>query len=387
LWYKAPEKLLYRYKIKGHDLDWNYAQKSLTATYSGLPPGKYTFIVQVTNEQAKWNENQSAKFHFIIEPPFWQKWWFISSMIIIVILGIYLFFRVRLANLRKAKEKLELQVKRRTAEILMQKQEIEKQKNLIERKNKDITDSILYASRIQTAVLPPDNYIAETIPEHFILFKPRDIVSGDYYWMTKKNDEVVIAVADCTGHGVPGAFMSMLGVAFLNEIVNRTENLTASGILNDLRNHVKKSLRQTGKQTENKDGMDIALCILNQKKKCVQYAGAYNPLFLLRKGELTQIKADRMPIGIYLKEKESFTNHILELEDSDVLYMFSDGYIDQFGGNNGKKFMTKNFKELLLKIYDKPMGEQKEILNETLESWKGELDQVDDILVMGFKLS
>ncbi|RLD70598.1 MAG: hypothetical protein DRJ10_20210, partial [Bacteroidetes bacterium] len=275
LWYKAPEKLLYRYKIEGHDLDWNYAQKSLTATYSGLPPGEYTFVVQVTNEQSKWNENQSAKFYFVIEPPFWQKWWFISSVIIILVLGIYLFFRVRLANLRKAKENLELQVKKRTAEILMQKHEIEKQKDVIEQKNKNITDSILYASRIQTAILPPDEMITEAIPEHFILFKPRDIVSGDYYWMTKSGDETVIAVADCTGHGVPGAFMSMLGVAFLNEIVNRTEDLTASGILNDLRSHVKRSLRQTGKQEENKDGMDIALCILNQKKKSVQYAGAY----------------------------------------------------------------------------------------------------------------
>ena len=386
LWYKAPEKLLYRYKIEGHDLDWNYAQKSLTATYSGLPPGEYTFIVQVTNEQTKWNENQSAKFYFAIEPPFWQEWWFIGGLIIIVILGIYLFFRVRLANLRKAKEKLELQVKRRTAEISMQKQEIEQQKDVIERKNKDITDSILYASRIQTAILPPDDYIAEALPEHFILFKPRDIVSGDYYWMTKKGDEIVIAIADCTGHGVPGAFMSMLGVAFLNEIVNRTEELTASGILNDLRDHVKRSLRQTGKKEENKDGMDIALCILNQKRKCLQYAGAYNPLLLIRKGELIQIKADRMPIGIYLKEKKSFTNHILELEDTDVLYMFSDGYIDQFGGDNGKKFLAKHFKELLIEIYDKPMSDQKNILNETLEIWSGDLDQVDDILVMGFKL-
>ncbi len=387
LWYKAPEKLLYRYKIKGHDLDWNYVQKSLTATYSGLPPGKYTFMVQVTNTPSEWDKNQTATFYFVIEPPFWQKWWFIGGSIIIIVLGIYLFFRLRLSNLRKAKEKLELQVEKRTAEISMQKNEIEQQKNVIEHKNKNITDSILYASRIQNAVLPPDEYIAETLPEHFILFKPRDIVSGDYYWMTKKGNETVIAVADCTGHGVPGAFMSMLGVAFLNEIVNTSNKLVASEILNDLRDHVKRSLRQTGKKAENKDGMDIALCILNQEKKSVQYAGAYNPLFLLRNGELTQIKADRMPIGIYLKEKESFTNHVLELENTDVLYMFSDGYIDQFGGNNGKKFLAKHFKELLIKIHTKPMQEQKEILNQTLETWRGELEQVDDILVMGFKLS
>ncbi|MDF1548874.1 MAG: two-component regulator propeller domain-containing protein [Bacteroidales bacterium] len=380
LWLKAPESLIYRYKLEGHDISWSYDTKSLIAIYSSLQPGKFTFKVQVTNELGKWSDDQMAEYSFIINPPFWRRWWFISSLVLITAALIYLLFRLRLANLTKAKERLELEVQKRTAEI-------ERQRDEIEEKNKNITDSILYASRIQTAVLPPTEFLNATLPEHFILFKPRDIVSGDYYWMTQKGDEIVIAVADCTGHGVPGAFMSMLGVAFLNEIVNRAEKLVASNILNGLRDNVKNSLRQTGKKDEAKDGMDIALCVLNQSKKCLQYAGAYNPLYLMRNEELQQFKADRMPIGIYYKEKQSFTNNIVGLQDNDVIYLFSDGYIDQFGGDNGKKFLRKQFKDLIIEIHKKPLIEQKEILDKTLEEWMGEYEQVDDILIMGFKIS
>jgi len=379
LWMKSPERLIYRYKLENHDLNWSYDTKSLVAIYSSLPPGKFTFKVQVTNEAGKWSDNQMAEYSFVIEPPFWRRWWFIVGIALVSLALIYMIFRLRLANLRKAKEKLELEVQKRTAEI-------ERQRDEIEEKNKNITDSILYASRIQTAVLPPDEFIDEALPEHFILFKPRDIVSGDYYWMTQKGNKTVVAVADCTGHGVPGAFMSMLGVAFLNEIVNRAEELTASNILNELRDNVKTSLRQTGKKDEAKDGMDIALCVLDLNKKCLQYAGAYNPLYLLRDNELLQFKADRMPIGIYYKEKQSFTNHIVDLQDNDVIYLFSDGYVDQFGGENGKKFLHKQFKDLIIEVHKKSLDEQKQILNSTLEEWMGQHEQVDDILIMGFKI-
>ncbi len=380
LWYKAPERLVYRYKLEGHDLGWSYETKSLIAIYSNLPYGKFTFKVQVSNEPGIWTENQTAEFSFEISPPFWKRTWFVVSLILIIIISIYLTFRLRLASLRRAKERLELEVIKRTAEI-------ERQRYEIELKNKNITDSIQYASRIQNAVLPPDEYMNATLPQHFIFFKPRDIVSGDYYWMTHKDGETVLAVADCTGHGVPGAFMSMLGIAFLNEIVNRAEKLVASNILNGLRDHVKKSLRQTGKQDEAKDGMDIALCVFNNDKKQLQYAGAYNPLYIIRNGELIQLKADRMPIGIYHKEKESFTNHVVELQSSDVIYLFSDGYNDQFGGKEGKKFMIKQFQSLIIEIHQKPLDEQKQILNNTFDNWKGNLEQVDDILVIGFKIA
>jgi serine phosphatase RsbU (regulator of sigma subunit) len=281
---------------------------------------------------------------------------------------------------------LEQIVKERTEEVVKQKDEIEAQRDEIADKNRSITDSIEYAKRIQTAILPSNEYAEEILPEHFILFRPRDIVSGDFYWMTKKNNRLVLIAADCTGHGVPGAFMSMLGVSFLNEIVNRHDIDSAGEILTQLRADVKKTLGQEGKEGEAKDGMDIALCIVDLENMKMQYAGAYNPMYLYRDNELLETKADRMPIGIYVKEKESFTNNDIELKKGDVFYIFSDGFQDQFGGEDGQKFKTKNFKQLLLEIHQKPMAEQREILNTTVDKWRGKWEQVDDIIILGIRV-
>ena len=257
---------------------------------------------------------------------------------------------------------------------------------LLAYQKKQITDSIEYASRIQTAILPPGDYISKIIPEHFILYKPRDIVSGDFYWITHKDGKIVIAAVDCTGHGVPGAFMSMLGFAFLNEIVNKETELKANSILNQLRDYVKASLHQTGKEGEAKDGMDIALCIIDPDNFKMQYSGAYNPLYLIRNQEFISLKADRMPIGIHIIEKGSFTNHEIDIQKGDIVYIFTDGYIDQFGGPKSRKFKLKPFKELLISIKDKPMSEQKEILETEFAKWKGNHEQIDDVLVMGIKI-
>lgn len=257
---------------------------------------------------------------------------------------------------------------------------------LLAYQKKQITDSIEYASRIQTAILPPSDYIRKFIPEHFILYKPRDIVSGDFYWITHKDNKTIIAVVDCTGHGVPGAFMSMLGFAFLNEIVNKETELKASSILNQLRNYVKASLHQTGKEGEAKDGMDIALCIIDPDNLTMQYSGAYNPLYLIRNKEFISLKADRMPIGIYINEKESFTNHIIEIQKDDVIYIFTDGYIDQFGGSDMQKFKMVNFRKLLISIKEKPLDKQKQILEQKFTDWRGTCEQIDDVLVMGIKI-
>ncbi|MGD9992420.1 MAG: tetratricopeptide repeat protein [Salinivirgaceae bacterium] len=263
---------------------------------------------------------------------------------------------------------------------------LEEQKAEIEKQKEEITDSIKYAKRIQTAILPAPGFATEILREHFILFRPRDIVSGDYYWMNKVGNKVIVAAADCTGHGVPGAFMSMLGVSFLNEIVNKNNTVQPHLILNDLRSQVKRTLGQTGKEGEAKDGMDIALCVIDFEANKLQYAGAYNPLLLFRNGELIEVKADKMPIGIYIREKESFTNNEIELQPGDTFYIFSDGYADQFGGPTGGKFKSKPFKELLLSIQDKSMAEQREILNTTIDEWRGEIDQIDDIIVMGVRV-
>ncbi len=260
-----------------------------------------------------------------------------------------------------------------------QKEEIEKQKE-------EITDSIIYAKRIQTAILPSTDWVNEHLPEHFVLFRPRDIVSGDFYWMNRVENTLILIAADCTGHGVPGAFMSMLGVSFLNEIVNKNNTLQPNLILNQLRNQVKRTLDQTGKEGEAKDGMDIAVCVVDLQNMKLQYAGAYNPLYLFRNNELIEVKADKMPIGIYIREKESFTNNEMDLEKGDTFYIFSDGYADQFGGPDGGKFKSGQFKKLLGSIQPKSMAEQWEILESTIDDWRGDNEQVDDMIVLGVRV-
>jgi CheY-like chemotaxis protein/serine phosphatase RsbU (regulator of sigma subunit) len=309
------------------------------------------------------------------------------SFILLLVLGSLFFINRQLNEKKKANNLL----KESYQQISDQKIEIEKQRDLVTHQNQRITDSIHYAQRIQQAVLPPINIMERVFPEHFILYRPRDIVSGDFYWMIEKEGIAIIAAVDCTGHGVPGAFMSMLGVSYLNEIVSKItfnrhiRSLHASEILNQLKENVITSLHQTGKFTETKDGMDIALCIIDFEHKHLQYAGAHNPLYLIRNGEFTQIDADRMPIGIYRNAPQSFTNHELSLEKDDLLYIFSDGYHDQPGGPKGTKIFSTNFKKLLHDNHQKPLPEQKRLLEEFYDTWKGPREQVDDVLVMGFK--
>ncbi len=276
---------------------------------------------------------------------------------------------------------------KKQANILLEEQniEIKQQRDQIFQQKQEITDSIQYASRIQTAILSPENML-DKLEEHFILYKPRDIVSGDYYWMTLKDEMTVVAAADCTGHGVPGAFMSMLGISFMNEIVNKEATTQANEILNQLRSHVISSLGQTGEEGEAQDGMDLALCVIDTAGMKIQYSGAYNPLYLIRNEKLVEFKPDKMPIGIHKEKTDPFSNQDINIEKGDALYMFSDGYVDQFGGMKQKKFMTKNFKELLIRIHKKSMEEQKEILDNTILDWMGGVEQIDDILVMGLRI-
>ena len=298
----------------------------------------------------------------------------IMAVAALVVLIAFFVFRSYLMK-KKANEKLEKQNK----EILEQKEQIEEQKQ-------EITDSIRYARRIQQAVLPPNELFDEYFDEYFILFRPRDIVSGDFYWATERDNKVYVAAADCTGHGVPGAFMSMLGISFLNEIVNKGEVKDAAGVLNKLRESVMDSLRQTGKANEAKDGMDIALCVIDKSTNIVEYAGAYNPLYIIRDGELIQHKADKMPIGIYFREPKPFNNNEVEVQKNDIIYIFSDGYVDQFGGKSGRKFMSKRFRELLLSVSTEPLQKQREILDVKLDLWMGDISQIDDIIVLGIKI-
>jgi serine phosphatase RsbU (regulator of sigma subunit) len=260
------------------------------------------------------------------------------------------------------------------------------QKDEIQRKNVQIMDSINYASKIQKAMLPSVKTIAESFSDFMLLFLPQNVVSGDFYWYRKLDNYVVFIVADCTGHGVPGAFMSMLGMSFLNDVVmeNRTEK--PDEILEILREKVKTSLKQTKQNKIASDGMDMSLCILDTKNNVLHFAGANNPLYLIRNKQLHIFKADPQPVSIYLKEAE-FTHQKIEVQKGDCIYIFSDGYIDQFGGEHGDKFKSKRFKELLVAISDQPMSEQKIILERMLEEWMHDrFEQLDDILVFGVRV-
>ena len=276
-------------------------------------------------------------------------------------------------DLKEANQNLERKVMERTRQI--------------EQQRIDITDSIHYASRIQKALMPSSEELEEFFPYHFVLNKPKDIVSGDYYWVSRKQNKLIFAVADCTGHGVPGAFMSIMGINFLNEIVNKPEVPNANEILNELRQQLIKSLGQTGDRDEARDGMEMALCVVDLENKIIQFSGAFRPLFLISEGHLKVFRGDRMPIGIYNEEELSFTNKEFPYKENDMIYMFTDGYVDQIGGPHRKTFKSVRFKELLWEIQQKPMKEQGMILREEVEIWRSGQEQIDDIMVVGIKLS
>ncbi|MCF6242560.1 MAG: SpoIIE family protein phosphatase [Bacteroidales bacterium] len=296
--------------------------------------------------------------------------------------------RRAIANEYMLDEKNE-EIKAQSELIKSQSDKLAEQHQITLKQKQEIIDSINYAKRIQQAIFPTKEYIDKILNEHFILFRPRDIVSGDFYWMRKIKNFIIVVAADSTGHGVPGAFMSMLGVSFLNEIVSAKSLDNAGEILNRLRDKVKKSLHQTDVNSISQDGMDIAFYIINTETLELQYSGAYNPLFIVRKNqepELIEIKADRQPIAIFMREKE-FSSYNIQLQKGDCIYTFSDGYADQFGGQKGQKFKLKNFKQILLDIYDLPMKEQNQILKNTLEDWMGNThEQLDDILVLGVRV-
>lgn len=308
--------------------------------------------------------------------------------------GVFIFVNVSIWHLRITSLRFEERLLEKNhvfdlqnRELKEQREKIVQQKNLIEEKSRSINDSIQYASRIQKAVLQPISFLDEWGFDNFIFYKPKAVVSGDFYWGYKKGDKIILAVADCTGHGVPGALMCMLGLAFLDDIMIAQNVGDASELLNILRVDIMHKLKQKGHAGEMREGMDISLCIIDKKTGIMDYAGANNPVYLVRDGTLRKIEADKMPIGIYSSSIEPFTNKVIEIRRGDIIYLFTDGYADQFGGPNRRKFLYKPFQELLLRNHNKPMELQKEILENTFEDWKGDMDQIDDVLVMGLRVN
>ena len=282
-------------------------------------------------------------------------------------------------ELKKMNQSLEIKVQERTEEL--------------NEKNQNITDSIRAASSIQQALLPSELTMQNFFDDYFILYNPKDIISGDFYWVKKVKNYICFAAADCTGHGVPGALMSMLGISMLNDIVTCETFHTPSPILHELRNRIIYLLNQEGKYTDIKEGMDIAFCIIDIETNKLYYSGAFNPLYIVRKNrdtdsyELIIKKADRMPIGLHPTNDLNFTDHIVDLEKDDTIYIFSDGYLSQFGGEHNKKILPKTFQDLLLQIQILPMSEQKEKLKLFFNEWKNGYEQIDDVLLMGLKIN
>jgi len=391
------ENTLYSFYLKGFSEGWSDWDDVIYKDFTNLPHGNYVFSIKAKNIYGE--ESLIDSFSFVILRPWYLSFLAIIGYIVLSLVIIYVIIVLYTRRLKNENIRLEGIIQDRTAEIRKQKEEL--------------TDSIEYASRIQRALLPPEHMLDNHGIDHFILFKPRDIVSGDFYWFGVKDDTVFVVAADCTGHGVPGAFMSMLGISFLDEIVIKSGVKDTNRILDALRQHVITSLRQSGtSMTEStKDGMDLAMIAVDKVKRQAQFSGAYNPLYGVRKltkeekskldkGEeleldrgamhsdthlLFQVKGDQMPIGISEKDFE-FSSRMIDYEGT-TIYLFSDGYVDQFGGPSGKKFMSKNFKKLLLSIQHLGLDEQRAALERTLHEWMAEVDQIDDILVIGIRLS
>jgi serine phosphatase RsbU (regulator of sigma subunit) len=324
-------------------------------------------------------------------------------LLLLMAVGLYnrmQFIRRTNEMIREQRDEIESQ----RNEIEKQRDQIQHQHDMVYAQKELITDSISYAQRIQSALIPPPTVMDGMISDYFILFKPKDIVSGDFYWIKEVQDHLVVVSADCTGHGVPGAFMSMLGITLLNDLIGDRCYNAPSAILEQLRKKIKEMLVQEGQSDEQKDGMDMALVVLDRKNRELHYAGANNPLYIIRQkstaGDLSErthsvqengefslfeVKADKQPIGVHWEET-TFRNHSIRLEKNDALYLFSDGFIDQFGGEQRKKFKSLNFKKLLLSIQSDPMGRQKEILEKTFEEWRGTYEQIDDVSVIGIRV-
>jgi serine phosphatase RsbU (regulator of sigma subunit) len=309
-----------------------------------------------------------------------------------LLLGIYFFYRQKkkayTAELNKNKiiSEKNNSLQQSNEEIKTQRDEIESQKFAIERQQTQIRDSILYAERIQNAALPNKAFIDKMLPYNFILFIPRDIVSGDFYFFKKINQYLIISAADCTGHGIPGAFVSMLGISLLNEITENKKIVSPDTILEELRKNIKYSLQQSTDTESQDDGMDMSLAVINTETLDLEYAGANNPIYIIRNNELTELKPNLNPIGIYFREKP-FKKKKFQLKKDDSIYLFSDGFADQFGGENNRRFMASELKKLLISLQKYPMSIQRNLLKQQFYTWKGNYKQIDDVLLMGIKIT
>jgi len=381
----------YSYRMDGLDENWSPLAPENHVTFTKLPFGNYTFNLLAYDSEGNYNKDPLT-LHIHISKPLWKRWWIQILAILMLSSAILGFIKRRVQKLQLEKQKLEKTIRERTQEVVDQKEEIEGQRDAIQSQsekirliNQNITDSIHYASHIQRAVFTPPESLASVFPECFILSRPQYIVSGDFFWLAHEKEKHVFTVADCTGHGVPGAFMSILGITLLNEIVNNHHCVEAEKILNRLKDGIIHALRQTTESETSSDGMDMALCVFDPVTSKLQFAGGFVPLILIRDGEYFKYKTDPMPVGIGAISGRVFTRHELEIQKGDQIYLYSDGYEDQFGGAEDTKFSRKRFRELLMEIHTLPVKDQKARLEQCLDHWMGDVEQVDDIMVVGIR--
>lgn len=368
-----PDAVQYQVKLEGIDKDWQPVTNQTSIAYPVLPPNKYEFKVRARNSAGIWN-TVPAFFSFEISPPFYKRWYFVLGLVGSLVVFLVIYIKLREHNLIVEKNVLENKVKARTYEVMNINEELAM-------KNKDVVASIQYARRIQLSVLPS----AIPFDNTFVLFKPKDIVSGDFFWFMEDETYQWMAAVDCTGHGVPGAFMSLIGYNSLNKIVREMQITLPSDILNQLNEELTKTLHQNAKESTISDGMDISLIRYNKNTHILDFSGAFNSLWIVRKRELLELRADRFAIGRTPHINKAFSNDSTQLQSDDTIYLFTDGYADQFGGPDNKKYKVYKFKELIINIQQYSMQKQREMLEENIEKWRGKEIQVDDILVIGRK--
>ena len=377
--YAAPDKVTYQYKLDGYD-DWSDPTDVRFVNYSRIEDGNYTFMVRACNSEG-FCTDQPTMFSLRVKLPVWKTWWFISISIGLLIAVVFFIIKYRERKARQFQQILQKKLDERTREVVMQKEEIEI-------KNKDITDSINYAQRIQASILPPISKLQETFSGSFVFYQPRDIVSGDFYWYDLVDREkFIIVCADSTGHGVPGAFMSMIGTTLIKDITVRKEVDSPSSLLATLDMEIMAALNQNLEAERSNDGMDIIVSEVNLKSLKLRVSSAMRPMIIYRQGEQIYVRGSRSSVGgEYEKERKDFEINEFQLSKGDKVYMFSDGYPDQFGGPLGKKFKMVRLKNMLHDIHDKPMEQQYNYIKNNFEIWKEETDQVDDVLFMGIEI-
>ena len=378
--YNNPDQVTYQYKLDGFDQVWSESSDSRVAIYGKITDGNYTFQIKACNGDGICS-TAPIVFELKIRKPFWKTWWFIALSIIVLVIGVYLIIQVRERKQKEFQKYLEKLLDERTKEVREQKDEIEL-------KNRDITDSINYAQRIQASILPSLRKLQHIFTGSFVYYAPRNIVSGDFYWfeVIPGTTKFLMVCADSTGHGVPGAFMSIIGTTLLKDIFNRPDVHKPSDILTLLDNELKSTLNQDVDGERPNDGMDIIVCEIDTQTYLARFASAMRPFIVYQNGEQLYFKGSRSSIGGQMKEEKIFDDVELQLTKGDLIYMFSDGYPDQFGGPLGKKFKMVRLKNLLKDIHEKPMEEQYNYVQSNFDLWKGDLEQVDDILFMGIKI-